>query len=39
MDETLKVLNFIEQKHKNRSMILLGHSMGGSIATKVAYKI
>ena len=39
IDETLKVLNFIEQKHKNRSIILLGHSMGGSIATKVAYKI
>lgn len=39
MDETLKVLNYVTHKHTNRSIILLGHSMGGSIATKVAHKI
>jgi len=39
IDETIKVLNFVETTHKNRSIILLGHSMGGSIAAKVAYKI
>jgi protein phosphatase methylesterase 1 len=39
MDETLRVLDFVEKTHKNRSIILLGHSMGGSIACKVAYKI
>lgn len=39
MDETFKVLNYLENKYKGRTIILVGHSMGGSIATKVAYKI
>jgi protein phosphatase methylesterase 1 len=39
MNETFKVLNYVERKFKGRSIILVGHSMGGSIATKVAYKI
>jgi protein phosphatase methylesterase 1 len=39
MNETFEVLNYVEKTHKNRSIILLGHSMGGSIACKVAYKI
>lgn len=39
IDETLRVLQYVELTHKNRSIILLGHSMGGSIACKVAYKI
>jgi protein phosphatase methylesterase 1 len=39
MDETLRVLNYVEQTHKNRSIVLLGHSMGGSIACKVVHKI
>ena len=39
MNETFKVLNYVENKYKGRSIILVGHSMGGSIATKVAYKI
>ena len=33
------MLNHIEKTYKGRSIILVGHSMGGSIATKVAYKI
>jgi len=39
INETLRVLDHVEKTHKNRSIIILGHSMGGSIATKVAYKI
>lgn len=37
--EALEVLNYVLTKHANRSIIVIGHSMGGAIATKMIHKI
>lgn len=37
--DTLGVLEYVENKYKGRTIFLIGHSMGGSIATKVAHHI
>jgi protein phosphatase methylesterase 1 len=37
--DTLKVLNYVHQMNPNAAINLVGHSMGGSIATKTALKI
>ena len=37
--DTLEVLNFVEQKFPDENIILVGHSMGGSIASKTCDKI
>ena len=34
IDETIKILIHVAAKFPNQSIILVGHSMGGSIATK-----
>jgi len=36
MKETIEVLAFVIEKYPARSIILMGHSMGGAIATKTA---
>ena len=35
INDTLEVLNYVHAKYPVRSIVLLGHSMGGAIATKV----
>ncbi len=37
--DTIQVLYFIEEKFAGESIIIVGHSMGGSIATKTAAEI
>lgn len=37
--DTLEVLMYVRELFKDSSIILVGHSMGGSIATKTASKI
>lgn len=37
--DTLEVMEFLSKKFPNVSIVLVGHSMGGSIATKAAEKI
>ena len=32
--DTIEVLTYVHEKFSNRSLILIGHSMGGAIATK-----
>ena len=39
INDTLHVLNFVNQKFPESTVILVGHSMGGSIATKACDKI
>ena len=39
IDDTINVFKQICQKFRDQSIILVGHSMGGSIATKTAAKI
>ena len=39
IQDTLKVLKHINQLHPAATINLVGHSMGGSIATKTAFKI
>ncbi len=39
IQDTLKVLEHVHKLHPAASINLVGHSMGGSIATKTAYKI
>ena len=39
IQDTLRVLNHINQLHPAATINLVGHSMGGSIATKTAFKI
>ena len=34
INDTLEVLNYVHEKYPDRSIILIGHSMGGAIATK-----
>lgn len=34
IDETILVLKHVVEKYPNQSIIMVGHSMGGSIATK-----
>ena len=34
INDTLEVLNHVHEKFPNRSILLIGHSMGGAIATK-----
>lgn len=37
--DTLEVLNYVHQKYAERSIILIGHSMGGAIATKTVSQV
>jgi protein phosphatase methylesterase 1 len=37
--DTINVLLYLNQKFPEQTIILVGHSMGGSIATKTADKI
>ena len=37
--DTLEVLAHVSQKFREASIIMVGHSMGGSIATKTTHKI
>ena len=37
--DTIEVLNYVHEKFADRSIILVGHSMGGAIAIKTATKI
>jgi len=37
--ETIEVLNYVMAKFPNISVIMVGHSMGGSIACKATEKI
>ena len=39
INDTLEVLNYVHQKFADRSIILIGHSMGGAIATKTVSQI
>lgn len=39
INDTITVLNHIHEKYKDENLILIGHSMGGSIATKTCCKI
>jgi protein phosphatase methylesterase 1 len=39
VDDTIEVVKYLHSVYPERSIILVGHSMGGSIATKAAYKI
>jgi len=32
--DTIEVLTYVHEKFNDRSLILIGHSMGGAIATK-----
>lgn len=34
VQDAIEVLTYLHQKFENRTMILIGHSMGGAIATK-----
>ena len=34
IDDTIEVLTFVHNRYPDRSIIIVGHSMGGSIATK-----
>ena len=39
INDTLQVLNHVHEKYPEENLILLGHSMGGSIATKTCCQI
>ena len=39
INDTLEVLNHIHEKYPDENLIILGHSMGGSIATKTCCSI
>ena len=39
ISDSLEVLNYVHQKFSNRTIIVIGHSMGGAIATKTVRKI
>ena len=39
IQDTLRVLNYIHTKNPTKAINLCGHSMGGSIATKTAWRI
>jgi len=39
INDTIEVLEYVVKKFQNTSIILVGHSMGGSIVTKTAAKI
>lgn len=39
INDTIQVLNYIDKIFPNETMIVLGHSMGGSIATKACAEI
>ena len=39
INDTIQVLNHIHEKYPEENLILLGHSMGGSIATKTCSEI
>ena len=39
INDTMQVLNHIHEKYPEENLILLGHSMGGSIATKTCCEI
>ena len=39
INDTIQVLNHIHEKYPEENLILLGHSMGGSIATKTCCQI
>ena len=39
INDTIQVLNHIHEKYPEENLILLGHSMGGSIATKTCCEI
>lgn len=39
VNDTIEVFKYITGVFKDQSIILVGHSMGGSIATKAAHKI
>lgn len=38
VNDTIEVLKYISAKHSQASIIMVGHSMGGSIATKATAK-
>ena len=39
INDTIEVIEYLSHKFENTSIILVGHSMGGSIATKTVQKI
>ena len=39
IEETLTVLGHVQKKFEGRTIVIIGHSMGGSIAAKVCHKI
>lgn len=39
INDTIEVIKYICQKYSDKTVILVGHSMGGSIATKTLSKI
>lgn len=39
INDTIRVLQYVNDKFKNETIIVLGHSMGGSIATKTVAEI
>ena len=39
INDTLEVLNYVHAKYPDRSIILIGHSMGGAIATKTVSQL
>ena len=39
IDDTLNVIKYVHKKYPERTLCIVGHSMGGSIATKTAHKI
>jgi protein phosphatase methylesterase 1 len=39
VNETIEVLNFVDRQFPDDTIIVVGHSMGGSIATKTTLKV
>ena len=39
VNDTIEVIKYVCQKHNDASIIMVGHSMGGSIATKATAKV
>ena len=39
IEDTIEVLDYIHAKYPERTLAVIGHSMGGAIATKTVHKI
>lgn len=39
INDTIEVLNYVHERYTDRTIILIGHSMGGAIATKTIAQI